>query len=833
MKNYIGIDLGTTNSAITSFDGLVTRTWKNPELNDITPSAIYIDKRGGKYVGLRAFVMSLREPENSAVLFKRLMGTNTRVRFEAAGVTKTPEECSAEILKALFGYLPEALREGGDTGTVITVPAAFNQMQKTATMEAADMAGIGKVALMQEPVAAVMSVMRVRKNDGMFLIYDLGGGTLDIAIAESIGGNVSLLAHGGIAMCGGRDFDRAVFDNIVRPWLCSRFSLPGEFQTEPEYRTLTRLAIAASENAKIALSSASETSVSVSEADAPDPLLDADKNEIYFDIPLTRADYDALIGPRIAESIDAVRETLKGAGLTSRDIGNVVFIGGPTNYAPLRDMVTSGLDIRGGTDVNPMTAVAEGASLFAESIDWDTRTRPRKSGRGIIASGGKFDVSFNYNARTSASRAKIVAKLTGAIPAGCEFQADSLDTGWTSGRVRLADGAAIEAPLSREGGNTFRMSVFDTDGLSVNLDANTAVITRTAATIGAIPASHSVSVEVLEKLGGKPALEYLVRKGDALPLKGKKTFKAAESLRAGSAETLNFKLWEGEIKDPITDNRHIGVFKISGTDFGEGEITAGAELECEYEILDSGHIDVRFSVPGIGGTFRSDKNFYSRQEGQVDYASAASDVVSGGRKTLSRLHEIKMIIDDPRLPAARNKIEAVVALDPNETDVERIQAADEDIRAAKQLLSQVREEHLREIRGLDLDKAVSVFEKDLRVYATPSEAADFDNLAETARRSVDRDDSDFEFYLSRLESMSFGIQWRQDRYIVELFKRWTAIPQIFADRGRFDELAARGKELITSDDAEKLREVMMELLKLIPWVGPDINMSDVTNIIRG
>jgi molecular chaperone DnaK len=832
MKYYIGIDLGTTNSVIASFDGVAGRTWKNHELNDITPSAIYIDKRG-KYIGLRAYVMSLREPENSAVLFKRLMGTNTRIRFSSVGVTKTPEECSAEILKALFGYLPEELRSGGETGTVITVPAAFNQMQKTATMEAANMAGIGKVALMQEPVAAVMSVMRVRKNDGMFLIYDLGGGTLDVAIAESIGGNVNLLAHGGIAMCGGRDFDRALFDGIVRPWLCSHFSLPEEFEAEPEYRTLTRLATAASENAKIALSSMGEVSISLSEADISDPVLDLDKKEIYFDIPLKREDYDALIKPRVSDSVEVARDTLKGAGLSPRDIENIVFVGGPTNYAPLREMVASELGIHGVIDVNPMTAVAEGASLFAESIDWGARTRSRKSGRGSISSGGKFDVAFNYNARTSASRAKIVAKLTGEIPDGCEFQADSLDTGWTSGRAGLVDGATIEAPLPSEGENKFRMSVFDPNGMRVNLDVNTAVITRTAATVGAIPASHSVSVEVLEKLGGKSTLEYLVRKGDSLPRKGKKIFRAAESLESGSTETLNFKLWEGEIKDPVTDNRPIGVFKISGTDFEEGSIQSGAELECEYEILDSGHIDVRFSVPSIESTFRSDKNFYSRQEGQVDYSSAASDVVSSGRKTLSRLHEIKMVIDDPRLSSARKKIEAAVGLDPKETDVERIQAADEDIRATKHLLSQVREEHLREIRGLDLDKVVSVFEKDLRGYATPSEAADFDNLAATARRSIDRDDADFEFYFGKLENMNFGIQWRQDWYIVELFKRWAAIPQIFIDKKRFGELAVRGEELIASGDTEKLREVMMELLKLIPGVGPGINMSDVTNIIRG
>ena len=140
----------------------------------------------------------------------------------------SPEECSAEILKVLFGYLPEEMRNDPDTGTVITVPAAFNQMQKDATMQAAQMAGIGKVALMQEPVAAVMSVMRARNADGMFLIYDLGGGTLDISIAESIGRRVNLLAHGGIAMCGGRDFDRTLMDNIVKPWLLENFDLPEE-----------------------------------------------------------------------------------------------------------------------------------------------------------------------------------------------------------------------------------------------------------------------------------------------------------------------------------------------------------------------------------------------------------------------------------------------------------------------------------------------------------------------------------------------------------------------------------------------------------------------------
>ena len=161
---YVGIDLGTTNSAISSFDGEKIQLFKGPEQHDVTPSAIFIDRRGNKYVGSRAYNNAARNPDNAAVLFKRLMGTSTPVKLPAVNLTMTPEECSAEVLRTLFGYLPEEIRGDGDTGTVITVPAASNQMQKDSTMSAAAAAGLGRVALMQEPVAAVMSVMRQRKN---------------------------------------------------------------------------------------------------------------------------------------------------------------------------------------------------------------------------------------------------------------------------------------------------------------------------------------------------------------------------------------------------------------------------------------------------------------------------------------------------------------------------------------------------------------------------------------------------------------------------------------------------------------------------------------------
>jgi molecular chaperone DnaK len=684
MKNFIGIDLGTTNSAICSYDGSATHIWKSPDQNDVTPSAILIDRRGNKYLGKRAYDSAPWQHGNAALLFKRMMGTSTPVKLPAVNVTMTPEQCSSEILKVLFGYMPEEMRNDPDIGTVITVPAAFNQMQKDATMQAAGMASIGKVALMQEPVAAVMSVMRARNSDGMFLVYDLGGGTLDIALAESIGGRVSLLAHGGIAMCGGRDFDKELVDKIVRPWLLEKFDLPDDLSASPKFETLMRVATWATEKAKIDLSAKQESAIMLSEDEMR--CRDLKGNDIYLEIALSREMYDKLIADRIAESVDAARATLAKAGLTPNDLERVVFVGGPTNYKPLRDKIASELGIPGNTDVNPMTAVAEGASVFAESIDWSSLTRSRKSTRGQISSGGALALIFNYIARTPDVKSKIAVQLAGQVVPGTEFQIDSVDTGWMSGRMPLTNGATVEVVLSKNGENTFKVWVFDSTGGPIALKQDKIIITRTAATIDAIPASHSVGVEVLDKVGGRPVLDWLIRAGDSLPKKGKVAFRAAESLKAGALGSLNFKLWEGEIEDPIADNRPIGVLKVSGSDFSDGVIPAGADLECEYEMLDSGNIYLEVSVPCIGGSFESGKNFYSRQENQLDYASASRLVAEQGERTRTRVEEISKVVDDPKLDQARQKLEPAMSLDPQTADPEKVKEADDKIHEARNLL---------------------------------------------------------------------------------------------------------------------------------------------------
>ena len=827
---YVGIDLGTTNSAISSFDGEKIQLFKSPEQHDVTPSAIFIDRRGNKYVGSRAYNNAARNPDNAAVLFKRLMGTSTPVKLPAVNLTMTPEECSAEVLRTLFGYLPEEIRGDGDTGTVITVPAAFNQMQKDSTMSAADAAGLGRVALMQEPVAAVMSVMRQRKNDGVFVVYDLGGGTLDIAIAESIAGRVNLLAHGGIAMCGGRDFDRILFDNVVKPWLLENFDLPEDLAANPQFKSLLRMATWAAEKAKIELSQKEDAVVSLPETELG--VRDQAGEEIYIDIAIDRKRYDALIAPKVEESIQSARETLEKAGLSPHDVERVVFVGGPTHYKPLRDKVAFELGIAPSTDVNPMTAVAEGAAVFAESIDWASQSRGRKSARGALSAGGGIDLSFNYIARTPEPRAKIVAKFGGRAPAGIEFQIDSLDTGWSSGRVTLKDGASVELSLTKPGDNIFKVFVFDSNGAPVALREDKIVIARTAASIDAIPASHSIGVEARDKVGGRLVLDYLVREGDQLPKKGKKTFKAGESLKSGSAGSIKFKLWEGEVSDPINDNRFIGMFEIRGSDFDDGVIAAGAELVCEYEVLDSGNIQLEVSVPSISGSFKSGRNYYSSQEGKIDYSNQAKNIQEQSEHTLERLEEMASKVDDPRFEQAREKLEQAGTIKSDEADPETAKQAMDNVQEAKRLLALTRKEHLKDIRQLELDRAVDFFEKTVRQHARPTEATSFDNLVKTAQRAIENNSSDFESHLDDLRGRNFMILWRQDWFVIERFKWLAQDVYLFPDAREHAQLVAIGVEALKANDIDKLRAVVVNLDSIrIGSVGDDDMMAGA-NIVR-
>ena len=853
MSYYVGIDLGTTNSAICSYDGSQTQIHKSRERNDVIPSVIYFDRRGGTRIGQKAYDVTPVYHESCAQLFKRRMGENTPIELPAVDRTFTPEECSSEILKELFRHLPEEIRKSEETGTVVTVPAAFNQKARNATREASEMAGIGKVELMQEPVAAVMSFMyHAPDTDGIFLIYDLGGGTFDVAIAQSTNKQVTILAHGGIEMCGGRDFDRLISENIVLPRLQEAYDLPNDLSQNKPFEKLLRIIHYSVEQTKIQLSRDEESTIEIpSKDDWHVDLHDSKGDEIYLEIPLQRESVNKLIADKVNDTINSARKTMTECGVNAHDLTSIVWVGGPTHYKPLRDKVTSELGIKGDMFVDPMTAVAEGASIFAESINWGTVDYIIKPTRGTIPSEA-LELNFNYTARTPSDTSKIVVQVKGQVPLGAEFMVKSPDTAWESARMPLSHGTTVDVTLIQPGENVFKVIVYDAVGELIAIEQDEIVITKTAATVEAIPCPHSIALVVLDKLDGTPTLEYLVRKNDPLPYPGTVKLKTNEQLDAGTSNSLNFPLREGEF-DNIKANKYIGDFKIVGNDFDEGVIPVGGDIICEYEIRPSGEIIFEASVPDINLNLNltHNKPVGGRENYGVD---KANEIIENSIEVNTRIDEIKEVVTDSKLEQAKQKLELANTLDPDESDPEKVKEAEQGIKQAEELIEVVSRINRKQISQITLTKELTFFDMYCRQHARASEETEFDKLVETAQLTIENNDHDFNKHLNELKARIFEVLWRQPFFIIERFKNIRKTASVYASDSQINALIHKGEQLLGQDlivryeklppeekyktaiiddgTIEELREIVRQLMLKSPNAVAPTKAEDLVNIFR-
>lgn len=818
---FIGIDLGTTNSAITSFDGKTVRVWKSPEQNDVTPSVIYINKRGGKVYGRSAYDNEPRDPENTAKLFKRLMGSNTKIRFERSGIEMTPEECSAEILRVLYDYLPEDIRTDKKTGTVITVPAAFNQMQKDATKQAAFQAGINKVALIQEPVAAIMSVARHQNINGLFVVYDFGGGTFDISIAERTGSKINLLTNDGISFCGGRDFDKLLFDNIVVPWLYDNFSLPEDFRANKKYSSLLRMAIWATEKAKIELSAKDSTAILLDENEIH--CSDENQKEIYLEVPINREQYNKLILPKIDETIEKTRAVINNAGLKPEDINHVVFVGGPTQYKPLRDYVSQQLGIAPSIDVNPMTAVSEGAAIYAESVNFETAKGGQKSVKGILKS-SNYGLEFRYNARTSSDKAKIAVVFQNTE--SLDFIFNSVDTGWASGKLSLTSGSFVSVDLPNMGENRFRVRCFGESNAEVKLENSEIVIVKTLINIGRIPCAHSVGVEIEDPPSKKPMLDYLIRKDDLLPKSGIVKYKTTKRISAGSPESISFKLWEGETAEPIEYNRFIGGIEIDGNSFDCGVIPVGSTIECEYLFDNSGNIEINVTVPSVGITLR-ETNFYNRRSGQIDYESDSNKIIDEAQGVLNKIEEMQENLYDEKLEESADKLRKLLEESDN-MNAEDAQALFECTQTSKGVVASFMRDNQTAIFEKELEEAEERLET-FKDSGTPAQIKQANQLLESARKAINANSPLAEKYLNELNATIAQIMFNNDEVYIALFYAMAENPQDFTNPELYRRLIAQGNMCVQNNDLNGLKNTIARLAQIrIVHKG-----SDIENMLKG
>ena len=387
MAKIIGIDLGTTNSCVSIMDGDKPRVIENAEGARTTPSIVAFTDDGEVLVGQPAKRQAVTNPKNTLYAIKRLIGRrfdekevqkdinlvpykivkadNGDAWVEAVDKKMAPPEVSARVLMKMKKTVEDFLGEK-ITDAVITVPAYFNDSQRQATKDAGRIAGLNVKRIINEPTAAALAYGMDRgARDAKIAVYDLGGGTFDISIIETVDlegeQQFEVLSTNGDTFLGGEDFDARIIDYLV-----AEFKKDSGIDLSKDSLALQRLKEAA-EKAKIELSSSEQTEINL-------PYITADASgPKHLNIKMTRAKLESLVGELIERTLEPCRQALKDAGLSAKDIHDVILVGGQTRMPKVQETVKNFFGKEPRKDVNPDEAVALGAAIQGGVIGGDVK----------------------------------------------------------------------------------------------------------------------------------------------------------------------------------------------------------------------------------------------------------------------------------------------------------------------------------------------------------------------------------------------------------------------------------------------------------------------------
>jgi molecular chaperone DnaK len=815
MINY-GIDLGTTNSLVAKFNKGTVEVFKNPTgFKETLPSVVGF-RNDRILIGDQARVYSEKDPKSVVNRFKRKMGTTETFKIQSTGQSKTPVELSAFVLKDLkrfihTGETPEAV--------VITIPASFDMVQSNATKEAGYAAGFKQVVLLQEPIAASLAYANKEKSidlkNSQWIVYDLGGGTFDVALVRIIEGELKVVDHEGDNYLGGGDFDTMIVERIIVPQLekKGRFTdLLSQMKSESgKYNRLWTVLLGKAEEVKIELSSKLSAELDLGMIR---DLEDEDGNTIDSILTVTRSEFEAVIKDSIDGTAEMLRKILTRNSLRPEDLKFVLMVGGST-YSPfVRKRIEELLGIPVNTGIDPTNAIAVGAAYFAgtKEVKLGDKTAEKTTPDGAL----RIKVSYN---RASQEREELFsAKIEGDVN-GLFYRITRDDGGYDSGLKQLSQRISEDLPLQEDAYNLFAFKVYDSNNNPLSADFETIQIAQGKYSVAGQMLPEDLSLVKDDLSIGDTKLARIFAKNSVLPAKSKSTVDVSKTIVHGSDDEIRIIVVEGPSENHFTANKTVGYLAINGKQLKK-DLIRGTEIDLTFEVSESRDLKVQAYVNPSGPEFS-----------QI-YNPTFRDV------PVKTLHEEVQMLDtkleqEKADAMANERYEVVDRLEKLRGPVQELQGEAllltiDDVTDGRYKLDDRKRKIAQELNQLTSGKRIERSRNEYQEQKTTATDIVNESGNDNERRQLNEivsqehaflasnNPQKIEAAIEALRRIQANILRRTPAFLLMWFEHLVGKREAFNDQVQAKNLIEAGRKHIATEDYDRLAEVNVRLANLLP-----------------
>ena len=811
MINF-GIDLGTTNSLIAKFNKGTVEVFQNPNGFKATLPSVVGFRNDRILVGDKARTWLEKDPKSVASQFKRRMGTTEIYKIESLGQSKTPIELSAFVLKELktfihTGEVPEAV--------VITIPASFEMVQANATNEAGYAAGFKQVVLLSEPIAASLAYANMEKSvdlkNSQWIVYDLGGGTFDVALVKIVEGELKIADHEGDNFLGGADFDALIVEKLIVPQLEKR----GKFtdllaqMTNPagRFNTLWYVLLHGAEEAKIELSTSTSAEIELS-------VIDENGKAIDDCIVITRSEYEALIKDAIDNTAAMLKKILTRNSLQPQDLKFVLMVGGSTLTPFVRNRIEELLGIPVNTGINPTNAIAIGAAYFASSKEINLVERPSKK----PVQPGALRVKVSYKPASQEREEMFQAKVEGDV-AGLFYRITREDGGYDSGLKTLSPRITEDLPLQEEAYNRFAFKIFDGYNNPVPADLDSIQIAQGKYIVDGQRLPYDLSLVRDDPHTDDTTLDCIFVKHSVIPAKTRKTVEVNRTVVHGSDDAVRIIVVEGPSENHSSANRRQGELIITGKQLKQ-DLHKGTEIDLEFELDESQTPIVTAYINPSGPTF---SQVFKSENRHVNVEDLTEEVRMLGTRLDDEIAEASAV-ENYEVAAKFEKLrerneklhdEAILKTFDNVTD-DKFKLDDRRRAIAQEFYTLTAGKRIERLRA-DYQTAKDEVTSVVKESGNDGERRQIHEVVTREHTFLSsKNPKKLEENIYILRYVKFQILRRTPEFLIGWFQHLVGKREMLNDQLQAKNLIEAGKKHQAAEDWDKLDEVIGRLYNLLP-----------------